>query len=156
MVVPRNMAIHHGPLSRSVKLRVAHAPRIPGTFPPPPTSKETASYRSRHESRHVHHARAVMHVGIDYPRWRGKRPWYSRCMHNPQVYVCGKRPIGDATWCKAMWSPLSEEKVTVFLLVQTWITLYSRRATQRHKEIRGIFNGGVSPLTGHIIYPCWD
>ena len=27
---------------------------------PPPTSKETANYRSRHSSRHVRHARAVM------------------------------------------------------------------------------------------------
>ena len=34
-------------------LRVAHAPGMPGTFSPPPTSKEIASYRSRHASRHV-------------------------------------------------------------------------------------------------------
>ena len=33
----------HGPLTRYVKLRVAHAPGMPGTFSPPPTSKETAS-----------------------------------------------------------------------------------------------------------------
>ena len=31
------------PLSRYVKLRVAHAPGMPGTFSPPPTSKETNS-----------------------------------------------------------------------------------------------------------------
>ena len=37
-------------------------------FPLPPTSKETASWRSRHASRHVRHARAVMHVGIANPR----------------------------------------------------------------------------------------
>ena len=36
---------------------------MPGTFYPPPTSKETASQRSRHASRHVRHVRAVMHVG---------------------------------------------------------------------------------------------
>ena len=46
-------------------------------FPPPPTLKETASLRSRHASRHVRHARAVMHVGIAHKRWRGKR---SRCI----------------------------------------------------------------------------
>ena len=63
----------HGPLARYVKLRVAHAPRMPGTFSPPPTSKETASQRSRHASRHVRDARVVMHVGIANPRWRGKR-----------------------------------------------------------------------------------
>ena len=30
----------YGPLTRYVKLRVAHAPGMPGTFSPPPTSKE--------------------------------------------------------------------------------------------------------------------
>ena len=45
-----------------------------GTFSPPPFSKETARYRSRHASRHVRDARAVMHVGIVDPRWRGNVP----------------------------------------------------------------------------------
>ena len=36
-------ATSHGPLTRYVKLRVAHARGIPGTFSPPPTLKETAS-----------------------------------------------------------------------------------------------------------------
>ena len=44
------------PLIRYVKLRVAHAPGMPGTFSSPS--------RSRHASRHVRHARAVMHAGI--------------------------------------------------------------------------------------------
>ena len=36
--------IDHGPLTRYVKLQVAHAPGMPGTYiPPPPISKETAS-----------------------------------------------------------------------------------------------------------------
>ena len=33
----------NGPLTRYIKLRVVHAPRMPGTFSPPPTSQETAS-----------------------------------------------------------------------------------------------------------------
>ena len=33
---------NHGPLARYVKLRAAHAPGMPGTFIPLPTSKETA------------------------------------------------------------------------------------------------------------------
>ena len=84
-----------GPLARYVKLLVAHAPRMPGTFYPPATTVETASWRSRHASRHVRHARAVMHVGIATPRWRGKRSRHSRRMRNPQLYVSGKRPIGN-------------------------------------------------------------
>ena len=50
-------------------------------------------WKSRHASRHVRHARAVMHVGIAYPRCRGKHSRHSRLMRNPQFYVSGKRPI---------------------------------------------------------------
>ena len=81
------------PLTRYVNLRVAHAPGIPGTFSPPPISKETDSYRSRHVSRHVRYARAVMHVGIPKPRWRGKRCRHSWRMRNPQFEISGKKPI---------------------------------------------------------------
>ena len=90
------MAGWHGLLTRYVKLRVAHAPGIPGTFSPPPTPKETANERSRHASRHVHHARAVMHVGIANLRWRRKRSRHSRHMRNPQFYVSGQRPMNHA------------------------------------------------------------
>ena len=34
--------VGYGPLTRFVKLRVAHAPGMPGTFSPPPTSMEIA------------------------------------------------------------------------------------------------------------------
>ena len=62
-------------------------------FPPPPISKETASKRSWHASRHVRDARAVMHVGIAYLRWREKTfPAFSAHAH-PQYCVSGKRPI---------------------------------------------------------------
>ena len=54
-----------------------------GNVFPPPTSMETTCQRSRHASRHVRHTRAVMHVGIAYPRWRGKRSRHSRRMRNP-------------------------------------------------------------------------
>ena len=72
----------HGPLTRYVKLRVAHAPGMSGTFCPPSTSREIASWRSRHALRHVRHARAVMHVGIANPRWREKRSRHFRRMRN--------------------------------------------------------------------------
>ena len=76
-----------------VKVWVAHAPGIPGTCSPPPTSKETASSRSRHASRHVRDACVLLHVWIANPRWRGKRSRHSRCIGNPQFYVSGKRPM---------------------------------------------------------------
>ena len=74
-----------------------------GNVFPPPTSKETAGQRSRHASRLVRDARAVMHVGIANPRWRGKRSRHFRRMRNPQFYVTGKRPMGE--WL-ARWPPL--------------------------------------------------
>ena len=82
-----------GLLPGTKKMRVAHAPGMPRTFPSPPTSKETASYRFRHASRHVHHTLAMMHVGIAKPRWRGKHSRRYRRMCNRQYYVSGKRPI---------------------------------------------------------------
>ena len=98
----RYVTLHeHGPLTRYAKLRVGHAPGMPGTFSPPPTSNETTSYRSQHASRHVRRARAVMHVGIDNPRRRGKRSRCSRRMRNPQFCVFGKRPMQETrlpTW----------------------------------------------------------
>ena len=90
-------SVCYGPLTRYGKLRIAHAPVMPGTFSPPPTSKKTASWQSRHALRHVRHARAVMHVAIASPRWCGKRSRYSRRMCNPQFSISGKRPITN--WC---------------------------------------------------------
>ena len=79
--------------SRYGKLRVAHAPGMPGTFSPPPTSEEITSYRSRHASRHVRHARAVMHVGIANPWWRGKRSQHSRLMRTSQFCLSGMKSM---------------------------------------------------------------
>ena len=64
----RDRLRHNGPvylrlLARYVKLRVAHAPGMPGTLSLPPPV-----WRSRHASRHVRDARAGMHVRI--ANWR--------------------------------------------------------------------------------------
>ena len=83
----------HGPLSKYVNLRVAHARGMPRTFSLPPTSKETASWRSWDASRHVRDARAVMHPGIANRRLREIRSRHSPRIGNPQIYVSGKRPI---------------------------------------------------------------
>ena len=73
----------HGPPIRYVKLRVAHAPGMPGRFSPPPTSEETAGQRSKRVSGHVCQARARMHAGIANPRWPWKRSRHSRRLCNP-------------------------------------------------------------------------
>ena len=61
-------------------------------FPPPPISKETVSWRSRHASRHVRDARAVMHVGIACLWWRGKRSRHSRRMRTRKFAYLARGP----------------------------------------------------------------
>ena len=87
----RNLSIllANGPLSRYVKLRIAHAPGMPGTFSPPPLVSDPD----------IQHGTCVMHMpwcmpvsltsSFPWSRWRGKRSRHSRRMRNPQhdVYV---------------------------------------------------------------------
>ena len=85
---------YHGPLARYVTLRVAYAPRMPGTFSPP----------AQVSNPNMHHGTCVTHVpwcmtgsltsGFLWSRWRGKRPRHSRRMCSPQflriwyIYIC--------------------------------------------------------------------
>ena len=83
----------NGPLAKYVKLRVGHAPGMPGTFPPPPRISDSD----------MHHGTCVTHEPLCMPgsltrgflwsRWRGKRSQHSRCMRNLQFCVSGKRPF---------------------------------------------------------------
>ena len=87
----------HGPLARYVKLRVVHAPGMPGTFSPPPWISDPG----------MHHGTCVTHVpwctpaslinGFLWSRWLGKRSRHSRCMRNPQFYVSGNRPMDQCS-----------------------------------------------------------
>ena len=75
VTVVRTMFLHacaHGPLARYLKLRVAQAPGMPGTFSPPPRVSDPDMY----------HVTCVTHVpwcvsgsptsGFLWSRWRGK------------------------------------------------------------------------------------
>ena len=85
----------HWPLIRYAKLRVAHAPGMPGTFSPPPRVSDPDT----------HHGTCVTHVlwcmpgsltcGFLWSRWQGKRSRHSRRTRNPQFYISGRRPIGE-------------------------------------------------------------
>ena len=85
------------PLTRYVKSWVAHAPGMPGTFPPPLWLNNPD----------MHHSTCVTHVpccmlgslnsgfiSVAGGWWLGKRSRLSRCMCNPQFHVSGKRPMG--------------------------------------------------------------
>ena len=94
----------HGPLARYVKLWVAHAPGMPGTFSPPPIVSDPD----------MHHATCVTHVPLCIPgsltsgflwsRRRGIRSRHSRHMCNPQFYVSGKRSMYHAVL--ALWGKI--------------------------------------------------
>ena len=87
----------HGPLTRSVKLLVAHVPGMPGGFSPPPRVSDPD----------MHHSTCVTLVpwcmpgsltsGFLWIRWWEKRFQHSRRMHNPQFYVSVKRPMASMT-----------------------------------------------------------
>ena len=97
----------YGPLTRYVKMRVAHAPGMPGTFSPSPRGSDPD----------MHHGTCVTHVpwcmsgsltgDFLWNRWRGKRSRHSRRMRNPQFYLSGKRPIADGVFwlCRIRCGP---------------------------------------------------
>ena len=93
----------HGPLARYVKLQVAHAPGMLGTFSPP----LGASYPD------MHHGTCVTHVpwcmpgsltsGFFEVGGREKRSRHSRRMRNPQFCLSGKRPMGFIIRVPTCW-----------------------------------------------------
>ena len=91
----------HGPLTRYVKLRVAHVPGMLGAISPPPTSKETACWRPRHASRHMLHARAMIMSGSLNPRWWGKCFWHSHTCATRNITYLVRGPCHHVNW----WVP---------------------------------------------------
>ena len=92
----------YGTLTRYIKLRVAHAPGMPGTFSPPPRVSDPD----------MHHGTCGTHVpwcmpgsltsGFLWSRWRGKCSRPSRRMRNPPFYVSGKISFSVAIFCSQM------------------------------------------------------
>ena len=94
--------VPHRPLIRYAKLRVAHAPEMPGTFSPPPRISDPD----------MHHGTCATHVlwcmsgsltsGFILSPWREKRSRHSWRMRNPQFYVSGKRPIQRVSYAESV------------------------------------------------------
>ena len=85
--------VSYGPLARYVKLRVVHAPGMPGTSSRPPR----VSDHDMHLGTRGRTCRDTMPGSLTshflWSWWRGKRFWHSRRIHNPQIYVSDKRSI---------------------------------------------------------------
>ena len=83
----------HGTLIRYVKLRVAHAPGMRGTFSLPPRVSDPDMY---HGTRIRHMPWCMpgsLTSGFLWSRWWKKRSQHPRRMHNPQFYVSSKKTI---------------------------------------------------------------
>ena len=110
----------HGPLARYIKLRVAHAPRMPGTFSPP----------LRVSDPDMHHGTCVTRVpwcmpesltsGFVWSRWRENVPGISvACATHNFTYLVRGPCTAEAfeqvlcRWCFSLWD-------TVFFLRHKW------------------------------------
>ena len=89
----------HRPIARYVKVWVAHAPGMPGTFLPPPR----VSYPDMHNGKCVTHVPGCMlgslTSGFLWNGWREKRSRHTRRTRNPQLCVSGKRPMSPGVYC---------------------------------------------------------
>ena len=97
----------HGPLTRYVKLRVAHAQGMSGTFSPPPRVSDPD----------MNHGTCATHVpwcmpgsrtsGHLWRRWRGKHSRHSRRMRSLQYHVAGKRHMSWRLHIHALSCPIA-------------------------------------------------
>ena len=126
------MDLVHGPLARYVKLWVANAPGMSGTFSLPPRVSDLD----------MHHGTCITHmpwcmpgsltVGFFWSRFRGKHSRHSRRMCNPQFYLSGKRPIlygygpSLTQWKNnSMQGKHQKKKYEIILNVLPWILFTS-------------------------------
>ena len=110
----------YGPLVRFVKLWVAHAPGMLGTFSPPPWVSDP----DMHQGTCVPHVPWCMPVsltsGFLWNRWQGKPSQHSRRIRNPRFYISGKRPMDAFTSehaQKVAHTPLSHQHSS-FLMIR--------------------------------------
>ena len=127
-------------LTRYVKMRVVHAPGMPGTF-----------------STHVPWCiSGSLTRGFLWSRWRGKRSRHSRHMRNPQYYVSGKRPIRslvldiynlhEVTGLPALRCPNGNLMVYKFLIISCIFRfdIWIGKLEFREGQYEFIGQGGVS------------
>ena len=118
-------------------------------FPPPPISKETASWRSRHASRHVRDARAVMHVGIAHLRWRGKRSRHSRRMRTRNFTYLARGPW----WLCNHWQYKRHHAILTIRGARLMWNIMKRdsdAATPLHLSISGIKIDSIYHINGLV------
>ena len=126
----------HGPLTSYVKLQVAHAPGMPGTFP---------RYRFQRKSPvsipGMHHGTCVTHVpwcmsGSLIRDGGEKRSRHSRRMRNPQFNISGKRPIAVLIWYPADDDlEIGHLTLVAITVITVWVPYYIIQVTATHLKI---------------------
>ena len=142
----------NGPLARYVKLRVAHAPGMPGTFSPLPWFSDPAMHHGTCVTHEPWYMAGSLTSGFLWSQWRGKRPRHSWCMRNPQVYISGKRPmvsrlltlgVGNrwifpfkesVTHVQTRWN--SSNVLTFAIRLHSWSSIHrvTKQAISRHSK----------------------
>ena len=131
----------HEPYIRYAKLWVAHAPRMPGTFSPPPRVSDPD----------MHHGTCLTHVpwcmpgsltsGIFWGRWRGKRSRHSRCMRNPQFCVSGKKSIAyliTKLWFVTNYSVVWSNNINCVIWATKSVWCQSQLGAQQKEYIQAV------------------
>ena len=138
----------HGLLARYVKLRIANAAGMSGTFSPPPRVSDPD----------MHHSTCVMHVswcmpgsltcGFLWSQWWGKRFRHYRRMRNRQFFVSGKRPMAHRiTWVE----------VTCNISIVIWGLVYQNQVSRAGTSIyiAQKYQGQVQVITSHRYCGMW-
>ena len=122
--------VAHGPLARYmyVKVWVAHAPGMPGTF-----SRHRLQRKPPVSDPGMHNGTCTTHVPwcLSGSLARGKRSRHSRRMREPQFYVSGKRPIED---CK----DICRETTGFYELHRLYSGYCSMSIAARHSKLKMI------------------
>ena len=88
----------HGPLAREIKLRVAHAPGMRGTFSPQSRVSDLACITARAWPLSDKKPWASGEIAVTYVPWvRGKRCWHAFPVHaQPAITYLVRRPLASA------------------------------------------------------------
>ena len=112
----RKMLSLHGPLTRYVKLRVGHAPVLPGTTSPPLWVSDPDMHHGTCVTRVPWCMSGLLTSGFLWNRWKGKLSWHSWIMSNPQFYVSGKTPMENLFKLKSYFPGQVTSAVIFFAL----------------------------------------
>ena len=98
----------NGPLAVYVKLRVGHAPGMPGTFSPPPRISDPDMHRDTCVTYVPWCMPGSLTSGFLWNQWRGKLCRHSRRMRNQQILRMWKE-AHDAIWWVTLLQSLHEK-----------------------------------------------